>query len=90
MPEGIKASNNVIEKEEVDHPDHYTKGDQEVIDVIQDQCTPVDGYRGFLMGNVLKYVCRHPHKGTASLDLRKAEFYLKKLIDTYGRTPKAT
>ena len=63
---------------------------QEVIEVIKDQCTPVDGYVGFLMGNVIKYVCRFPHKGTPGLDLEKAEWYLKKLIDVYGRTPKAT
>lgn len=71
-------------KEEVNHPPHYNKGDQEVIEIISDQCHPVDGYRGFLMGNVLKYVCRHPHKGTELVDLQKAEWYLKKLIDTYG------
>jgi len=76
-------------KEEVNHPAHYTKGDQEVIEIIRDQCTPVNGYRGFLMGNVIKYVCRHPHKGTPGLDLEKAEFYLKRLVDDYGRTPKA-
>lgn len=71
--------------EEVNHPEHYNKGEREVIDIIADQCPPVNGYQGFLMGNVIKYVCRHPHKKTERLDLEKAEFYLKKLIATYGR-----
>lgn len=77
--------------EEVNHPEHYNQGEREVIDIIADQCSlVVNGYKGFLMGNVLKYVCRHPHKGTPGIDLEKAEWYLKKLIDAYGRTPKAT
>jgi len=42
------------------------------------------------MGNVIKYVCRHPHKGSPKLDLQKAEFYLKRLVADYGRTPEAT
>jgi len=84
----IVTSNKPDDK--VNHPEHYNKGDREVIEIIEDQCLPVNGYRGFLMGNVLKYVCRHPHKGTPGLDLEKAEFYLKKLIDTYGRAPEAT
>ena len=77
-------------KELVTHPVHYNKGEREVIEIIRDQCRVVDGYRGFLMGNVIKYVCRHPHKKTPGLDLEKAEFYLNRLIDEYGRTPKTT
>lgn len=90
MPETPGKVTVVEHKEEVNHPEHYNMGNIEVIDIIKDQCPALDGYRGFLMGNVLKYVCRHPHKDTPGLDLEKAEWYLKKLIDAYGRTPKAT
>jgi hypothetical protein len=31
-------------------------------------------------GNVVKYVARYKHKGQPLKDLKKAEFYLKRLI----------
>lgn len=57
----------------VDHPPHYNKGKIEVIDFILDQGL------GFLEGNIVKYVCRYELKGGAE-DLRKARFYLDRLI----------
>jgi hypothetical protein len=43
---------------------------------------PIDAYKGYLMGNILKYVCRHKHKNPAEpwKDLKKAEWYLAALI----------
>lgn len=40
----------------VDHPAHYNTGSIEVIDFIEDQRL------GFHLGNVVKYICRAPHK----------------------------
>jgi hypothetical protein len=37
-------------------------------------------YRGYLKGNVMKYLWRHERKGGAE-DLRKAQVYLGWLID---------
>jgi len=58
----------------VNSPDHYTKGDIEVIDYILDQKF------NYLEGNVIKYVSRYRSKGGIE-DLRKAKWYLEKLID---------
>jgi len=58
----------------VNHPSHYTTGNIEVLDFILDQ------QFNFLAGQVIKYVSRYRHKGTAVQDLEKAEFYLKRLI----------
>lgn len=58
----------------VNRPPHYTKGRIEVIDFILDQDF------GYLAGQVIKYVSRYRHKGSAVEDLQKAEWYLKRLI----------
>lgn len=60
----------------VDHPSHYTQGKFESIEVIEDQ-----GHgRGFCYGNALKYLHRAPHKGREVEDLRKARWYVERLI----------
>ena len=58
----------------VNNPPHYTQGKIEVLDFILDQRFP------YLEGQVVKYVSRHRYKGDSIQDLRKAEFYLKRLI----------
>ncbi|MCD6149027.1 DUF3310 domain-containing protein [bacterium] len=60
--------------ENVRHPKHYTRGKIEVIDFIEDQ-----GF-DFLEGNVVKYLARYKWKGAPLEDLKKAEFYLERLI----------
>lgn len=35
---------------------------------------------GFLEGNVIKYICRYPYKGTPLKDLYKAKDYIEHLI----------
>lgn len=39
-----------------------------------------EAYKGFLQGNVIKYISRFEHKGGVQ-DLHKAEAYLGKLIE---------
>ena len=46
----------------VNHPLHYTDGAIECIDAIAAQLTPEE-YRGYLKGNIAKYVWRERHKG---------------------------
>jgi hypothetical protein len=43
---------------------------------------PIEQFRGFLRGNVIKYLARYPEKGGLD-DLLKARAYLDRLIDTY-------
>jgi hypothetical protein len=63
----------------VNHPTHYTHGGQvEAIDYIAQQLG--SGMRDYLLGNIHKYLHRHQFKGSALQDLKKTEFYLRRLI----------
>ena len=61
----------------VDHPKHYNAGNIEVIDAIE------AWNMGFCDGNVVKYVARHKFKGKPLEDLKKAKWYLDRLIQQY-------
>lgn len=65
----------------VNSPSHYTRGKQEVIDTIeesiQDAPSPVEG---MLQAQVLKYMLRVWLKDNPLEDLRKARWYLERLI----------
>jgi hypothetical protein len=63
----------------VNQPEHYNAGSIECIDAIRAAMPPA-AFHGFLQGNIIKYVWRHRHKG-GILDLKKAEWYLKLLIE---------
>jgi len=62
----------------VNHPKHYKSGDIECIESIEAQLT-AEEFRGFLKGNVLKYLWRERIKGGTE-SLKKAQWYLNKLI----------
>lgn len=61
-------------KEQVDHPDHYQSQSIEVIDIIDS--FSLDFYKG----NVVKYVLRSGKKDKEIQDLKKAHWYLTRLI----------
>ncbi len=65
----------------VDKPLHYNQGDIECIDAIKASMS-TEGYRGYLKGNVQKYTWRYEEKGLVE-DLKKARWYLNRLIDSY-------
>lgn len=65
----------------VNHPAHYEKGDVECIDAIRASMTE-EAFNGYLKGNVLKYIWRYESKGKPAEDLRKAQWYLNKLIES--------
>ncbi|HEY4716821.1 MAG TPA: DUF3310 domain-containing protein [bacterium] len=58
----------------INHPPHYTQGKIEVIDFIADQ------QMGYMDGNIIKYIARYRHKGSAVEDLKKAKWYLERLL----------
>lgn len=60
-------------KEAVNHPDHYNQG-IEVIEFIE------SWGMGFSDGNAVKYITRAPYKGRELEDLKKARWYLDRLI----------
>ena len=66
----------------INNPSHYNTGDIECIEAIQASMTTRQ-FQGYLKGNVMKYVWRHEYKGKMLNDLRKANWYLNKLIETH-------
>ena len=61
--------------DDVNHPDHYTKG-IEVTDFIASW--QMDWFRG----NIIKYIWRYRYKNGLE-DLKKAKWYIEKLIEVY-------
>ena len=66
------------EPDPVNKPQHYRVGEVEAIDYIAQQLGT--GVKDYLLGNVHKYLHRHRFKGQALEDLRKAEWYLQRLL----------
>lgn len=66
----------------VNSPSHYTAGDIECIDAIE-ASMPLDAFRGYLDGNAKKYMWRYRDKGKPVEDLKKAQWYINKLISTH-------
>ena len=62
----------------VNHPSHYTSAKIEVIEIMEDQMTDEE-YRGYVKGQVIKYITRERHKNGLE-DLKKAAWYLNRLI----------
>lgn len=78
------------EEDVVNKPTHYTSGKYEAIDIIDDATSDLKGIKAFACGNALKYIIRHNKKGKPVEDLKKAIFYINKMIDVYdneGRIP---
>ena len=75
---------NPIMLNEINKAEQYNKGKFEVIDVIEDWDL------GFHLGNVIKYIARHKHKGTPLKDLEKANYYLKRKINESKENNKKT
>ena len=73
------------ESDMVNHPDHYMVGGIEALAVIEAKLggPTNEMYRGYLMGNVMKYLMRSPYKGKREEDLRKAQFYLDGLVECF-------
>ena len=64
----------------VNSPPHYKSGEVECIDAIK-ASMPREQFIGYLKGNVIKYVWRLSYKGKPVEDLRKARWYLERLIE---------
>lgn len=71
----FKGLEGLARREAVNHPPHYNTGNIEVIDAIDDWGLD------FNAGNVVKYVARHQHKADPLEDLKKARWYLDRLIE---------
>jgi len=60
------------------NPNHYQRGNIEVIDFILDQNF------NYLEGNIIKYISRYKHKNGLE-DLKKAQWYLNCLTETLDK-----
>jgi hypothetical protein len=63
----------------VNSPPHYKTGGIEAIEGIEASMGP-EAYAGYLKGNIMKYMWRYERKGRPVEDLKKARWYLDRLI----------
>ena len=69
--------------ENVNHPEHYqSKSGIEAIDVIDAFTADLTGSDAFYIGNAIKYILRHNHKGGKE-DIDKAIWYLSRYKEKY-------
>ena len=69
----------------VNSPAHYTRGSQEVIDIIEESIQDAPDIKsGMLQAQTLKYLLRLWLKGNALQDSKKARWYLNRLIEHLG------
>tara|TARA_R110000744_G_scaffold117379_4_gene219425 strand:+ start:1589 stop:1897 length:309 start_codon:yes stop_codon:yes gene_type:complete len=83
MPKEHEYEEYVLEEEELDsvnHPPHYGNGEIECIVYMRDNMDPLM-FMGYLEGNTKKYLHRYRYKETPLQDLRKAQWYLDRLIE---------
>jgi hypothetical protein len=66
-------------KDNVNHPSHYTQGAIECIDAIKEATKGLFGIEAVCTANIIKYVWRWKFKNGVE-DLRKADWYLQRLI----------
>lgn len=77
--EDKQASEDTTEEMDAVHkPAHYNVGSIEAIDYIKQQTG--EGFRDYLYGNAMKYMHRHRYKGKPVEDLRKAAWYINRMI----------
>lgn len=69
------------ESDSVNHPAHYRQGSIECIDAIKAAVGDA-GFKAYCTGNVMKYIWRYQYKNGWE-DLKKAHWYLTKLVESY-------
>lgn len=70
------------ERDVVNKPNHYTYGDIEVIDYIEQVTKNYKPELAFAIGNVIKYISRANHKNGKE-DLDKARWYLNRAFENW-------
>lgn len=78
FPKDVEPECLLVKDDPVNQPEHYRVGEVEAIDYIAQQLG--SGVKDYLLGNVHKYLHRHQFKGSPLQDLKKTEWYLRKLI----------
>lgn len=68
-----------MSKDNVNHPQHYTNGKYECIDVLEDITSELTGIEAICTANAVKYLWRWKYKNGVE-DLKKARWYIEKLV----------
>ena len=76
---------NSPNKSDINHPERYGGNTPYECIKVLDAWLCNDEYKGFLRGNCLKYLCRLGKKDEEVQELKKAKWYLEKLIETYEK-----
>lgn len=63
----------------INHPEHYCQGGIECIEAIKASMS-AEAYRGYLKGNIMKYLWRYEHKGKPAQDIKKMLWYGNRLL----------
>ena len=75
-----ELAKEVKHQDMVNSPSHYTSGDMETIDVIKHITRSYTGFQAALVSNVTKYIDRANFKGNKLQDLKKAKWYMDRLV----------
>ena len=70
----VPRTDTKVPDDPVNHPSHYTYGNIETIDFIEDKGL------NFNRGNAVKYISRAGHKDDELQDLEKAKWYIEREI----------
>lgn len=68
-------------KDNVNHPNHYTKGKVECLDALESATIGKSGIEAVCVANIIKYLWRYEEKNGLE-DIKKANFYLNRLLAT--------
>jgi len=74
-------NNPPTEADNVNSPPHFNQAGFECVEAIA--AATGDGFEHYLQGNILKYLWRYRYKNGIE-DLKKAQWYLNKLIEIKG------
>lgn len=69
-----------METKDMIRPNHYKTGGIETIKILKAKMSKEE-FKGFLKGNIIKYLCRAEHKNGAE-DYEKAQWYMNELVKT--------
>ena len=71
-----------IEVDMINQPPHYTYGDIEIIDFIEQVTAQYPPELAFAIGSAIKYIARANHKNGKE-DIDKAKWYLQRVFDKW-------
>lgn len=80
--ETIGPNEEVISHDIINKPNHYTYGDIETIDFVEQVTSAYPTNIAFSIGNAIKYIARAPFKNGVE-DLKKAVWYLDRAIEKW-------